>query len=149
MSLRASCLAFGLRHGPQAGFRVVPICQARRAGLRPITPTRAYFHQYFHQILKHFYYFHQQFIIFTSIIISNTYIQVTTTSIVNFHRAATRPTVGTGRAVPRAWVAAQAQSGPLGHAVLGPDQIVEPWARPQAAWRCILGRVFLNLLRIW
>ena len=52
--LRGLCIAFGLRHGPRAGFRAVP---------RPIKPTTAHFHQYFHQL----------FIIFANITINNIY----------------------------------------------------------------------------
>jgi hypothetical protein len=68
---------------------------------RPIKPIIAYFYQYFSPNVEIFYYFHQLFIIFTNIIINNTY-KVIATPTVHVHRAATGPTTGTGRARARA-----------------------------------------------
>ena len=91
---RPSCLAGRASTGFIPGRRpnARPTCWfSCRDGSRPIRPTIAHFHQYFHQMLKYF-------IIFTNITINSTYIQVITIPTIYFHQAATGPTVGTGHA---------------------------------------------------
>jgi hypothetical protein len=103
----------------QFSCRAGPSSTPCRADPRPIKLTTTHFHQYFLPNTEIFRHYHQLFIIFTNIIINNTYIQVITTPTVHVHRAACL-----GGGLSTAWSLRPGQPGlsdvPTCHAVLGP-----------------------------
>ena len=116
-------------------YRANPSSTPCRAGPWPIKPTTIYFHQYFHQMLKHF-------IIFTNITINNIYVQVTTIPIVYFYRATTGSTiervVPVPCHVPGWWPRRGLVPRAHGHrAVPCLGQAMGRATGPRAAWPCI------------